>query len=252
MPAVTLDAIQRVRARLEVSIGDARAALIASDGDVDGAIARLINPEQLVRGRNFEIAGDLATGTGVAPPRGRRATIVTMDTSAAQVLSMVAPELDVFQRAVPPACVLFAIERRWDRFADGRTQLSVRADFRSPADTVDRIGAALAKQPLRRLTSERWVFEDSAGHCIRVQLSADDAVRIEVLVPSGDAAWRPLLSAAVLASGATAPTSAVRRWTFAHPDAFEVDGGVSEAVFTQPKRVLVCDAQRGISVQPLE
>jgi hypothetical protein len=66
---VSLDKIKKVRARVEVSMVDARSALTAAAGDVETAVRALMTPEQIARDRNAAIAETIvAEASRGAPP----------------------------------------------------------------------------------------------------------------------------------------------------------------------------------------
>ncbi|AKT42462.1 SMI1/KNR4 family protein [Chondromyces crocatus] len=66
---VSIAKIRQVRARVEVSLAEAKAALTATDGDVAAAIARLMTPEQEARDRNHAIAWKIVDGSAPSEAR---------------------------------------------------------------------------------------------------------------------------------------------------------------------------------------
>ncbi|HUJ60729.1 MAG TPA: hypothetical protein VLX92_19640 [Kofleriaceae bacterium] len=268
MPEVSLAAIRLVRARVEVSIADARAALLATGGDVEAAVCRLITSEQAARDRNAEYTERRRSemDAGVVAPvsrASRAATTVTMETSAARIISEEAPELAAFLRAVPATCCIVAFEHAWNQLADGASQLVASADFHSPDPERDRArtAAALAKE---------------ADPCLCVAIACDElqrvVIRISATQRSTVAAARTLQGpnlaafAAMLdrnaGEGAGAPLDVRRRCVFALPGPDELlssregilvpdESCYEEAIFRNPgnaDRIRVLDHDGVVSV----
>ncbi|PTL75544.1 hypothetical protein [Vitiosangium sp. GDMCC 1.1324] len=178
---VTLDKLKKVRARVEVSMVDARAALTAAAGNVETAVRALMTPEQLVRDRNAAIAEELVAeaSRGVLPPApaGPPPRLVTMNSETLHAILHHVPALEAFTAAAHPDCQLARIEESWDRFGDGTSQRTTIADFvLAPGETdLARAAAftvtALGRKGLRRLPRDRErvrdAFEDGP-RCLRV------------------------------------------------------------------------------------
>ena len=119
-------------------------------------------------------------------------------------IDQLAPELSVQAAALPSTWRAVTLRRNWDRFRDGSSQLTVSADY-SGADlnaARDAVATALRARGLRELALDaernRYAFEAEDGKCMRVWVARDEqlrpVLRIDVLIPSDDAAGRALLA----------------------------------------------------------
>jgi hypothetical protein len=232
--AIDLESIKRVRARVEASVADARAALEATNGNVDAAVARLMTPEQAMRERGWAITKSIAQKLedagwpkNTVPSRPEivvkmaTPTVVTMEISAAAVIVDDAPELEPALSAVPATCAMVGLERSWKRAADGSSELTVSADFHSP-------------DPARDLASIR-------GHVakyekvLRAEVTRDElrreVVRVAISAASTDAVARTLQGPNLAGvadmfetarAGRGLPLAVRRRWVFGLPDVHNV------------------------------
>jgi hypothetical protein len=245
MGEVSIAAIKQVRARCDVGIAEAKAALIAHGGNVEAAVAQLITPERRLLDERWAMTQDLARegatkSTSTTSGRVVHVERVEMDPSAAQHVTTFASELRLFLNAVPAACRMVTLERSWNRFEDGTSQLTVAASFASedPERDRDRIVVALGKHDLTRLPDDlewhRAAFADRAGGCFRTWVQRDAELRvllrIDALVPSDESAGAAMLTEmlAGYAKMTSAPTRVRSIW--------EVTEGrwVVEAVYTNP------------------
>ena len=268
----TLDKIKQVRARVEVSLADAKAALIASNGDIEVAVRTLMTPEQITRDRNAAIAEELVAAairrnadpspSPHAPaPASSVARVVTMNSEALHAIQRHAPPLEPFLSAVHPACRLARIEDRWDRFGDGTSQRTTAADFvlAPSASDLEQMAAftakALQRRGLSRLPRDaekaREAFLDGPA-CLRVRPvtaplldGVADALRIDVLVPSSDAAAGelipPSLATPAAANGASFPTNAGRELLFEIGDGSLLETRHDATFRTRDNRVLALE-----------
>ncbi|APR77390.1 Hypothetical protein A7982_02737 [Minicystis rosea] len=219
---VTLDKIKHVRARVEVSMVDAKSALIAAGGDVEAAVRALMTPEQITRDRNAAIAEQIVAEASRAKPppapAGPPPRVVTMNGATLHAILAHTPALEPFTAAVHPACHLARIQERWDRFGDGSSQRTTIADFVLAPDGIElaRTAAftatAFGRRGLRRLPRDRErardAFEDGTC-CLRVwparavlMSGLADVLRVDLLVPSSDDEGRALVAPKIAAVAA--------------------------------------------------
>lgn len=264
MADISFAAIKAVRSRCDAGIAEAKAALVATGGDVDAAVERLITPERRALDAHYAITLAVAA-KGASPPREVRVHRVTIDPAAAELITTLAPELERFMNAMAPGCRLITLERRWDRFADGTSQLAVGADFAAldPDPARDHVIAVLGAQDLTRLPDDRErgraAFEDRAGTCLRTWVRRDDSLRVvlrvEALCKADDAVGGAMLTPALAAYARTttaARGSSMPAWVRARWDVDEGGARSVDAVFISPvQRVMITDRGGVLTIESL-